>query len=124
MSELSVKISREKCIETPIGIGVRKSFKEFNSKTDPLFDTYKKKVIHYYKSIQDDTLTESSLYKKLYKRFDIDNGDHSEGFFADIVDSLLHLLPLQLLPSPQVQKNMVIYQKMIYFVAKGTLSAI
>ena len=89
MSELSVKISREKCIETPIGIGVRKSFKEFNSKTDPLFDTYKKKVIHYYKSIQDDTLTESSLYKKLYKRFDIDNGDHSEGFFADIVDSVI-----------------------------------
>jgi len=88
MGKTSDEILREKCLDTPIGIGVKKLFKEFNS-DDPMFDSYKKKVIHYYKAIQDETLTESHLFKTLYKEFDIHNGDYSNNFFADVVDSVI-----------------------------------
>jgi len=88
MGKTSEEILREKCLDTPIGIGVKKIFKEFDT-NKPMFDSYRKKVIHYYKAIQDETLTESHLFKTLYREFDIHNGDYTNNFFADIVDSVI-----------------------------------
>ena len=89
MGRTSEEILREKCLKTPLGIGVKKLFLEYDIDSDPMFPSYKHKVFHYYKSLLDNTLTESRLFKDTYKAFDIQNGDYSYNFFADVLDSVI-----------------------------------